>query len=428
MKKETIKEIIRDFHSRILPQSKGRDLSIPLDTGKIVTLSGVRRSGKTYLLYETIKKLIANKIPYEKIVYINLEDERLELKMDDLDLILQGYLELYPDYPLSDCYLFFDEIQNVDGWEKFVRRIYDTITKNIYLTGSNSKLLSKELATSLWGRTVTYEVFPLSFREYLRFNEVEVDLYNSRNKALTINLFEKFLLEGGFPEVVGVKDNSLKNRILQEYFDVMLYRDIIERFNITNLPILKYLIKRLFENITNPVSVNKIYNELKSQGYKVGKNYLYECLDAAESVYLFLIVKKYNEFVLRMELGEKKAYSIDTGLLNGVTFKFSKDYGKLLENVVLLELHKKNEKVFFYKGKKECDFIVLTESGDKAIIQTTYSLTDKDTREREIAGLVEACKKFNNKEGYIITISEEEELKEEGITIKVIPCYKYFTG
>lgn len=426
MKKEILKEIIRGFHKAPLPESRKRDITIPLNTGKIITLSGVRRSGKTFILFETIKALMSNKkVPKERILYVNFEDERLDLNKDDLDLILQGYRELYPDYPLQECYLFFDEIQNVEGWEKFVRRVFDTITKNLFVTGSNSRLLSREIATSLRGRTVTYEVFPLSFKEYLQFYGVEADVYDPQNKARIIHFFERFIFEGGFPEIVYLKEDSIKNKTLQEYFDVMLYRDLVERFNITNVPVLKYFIKRIFENITNPISVNNIYNELKSQGYKIGKNSLYEYLDSTISIYLFLSAKKYSKSVLKQELGEKKIYAIDNGLLNAITFKFSKDYGKLLENTIFTELYKNGKKMFFYKNKRECDFIVLEQSRIADVVQVSYTITERKTRKREFEGLIDACKKLSVKEGCVITTTEEENITESGITIKVIPAFKY---
>lgn len=423
--KEILKGVIRDFHKEFLPESKRRDLDIPLHTKKIITLSGVRRSGKTFILFETIKRLISQNVPKERILYINFEDERLELKKENLDLIIQAYRELYPDLTLSKCYFFFDEVQNVEGWEKFTRRLYDTVTNNIFITGSNSRLLSREIATSLRGRTITFEVFPLSFNEYLRFNNIKPDLYHTRNRAKIANLFERFLFEGGFPEIVNFRDASLKRRVLQEYLDVMLYRDIVERFNITNIPVLKYFIKRVFENITNTLSINNIYNELKSQGYKIGKNYLYEYLEALESAYLFMIIKKYSRSILKQELGEKKAYAIDNGLLSAVTFKFSGDYGKLLENLIFLELHKKDKKVFFYKNKQECDFIVYDEKKTRNIIQVCLSVTDRSTRRREISGLVEACRLLGIRKNYIITLSEEETIKEKGLSIKVVPAFKF---
>ena len=174
-KKEQIKQIIRDFHINDNFDVKTRALQPPIDTKKIITLIGVRRCGKTSILYDMINQL-SSKIDKTKILFLNFEDERLELEVDELDLVLQSFRELYPEQDLKECYFFFDEIQNITGWEKFVRRIYDSISKNIFITGSNSKLLSSEIATSLRGRTLSYEVFPLSFSEYLSFRDIEVDL------------------------------------------------------------------------------------------------------------------------------------------------------------------------------------------------------------------------------------------------------------
>jgi len=424
MKKDLLKEIIRDFHVGSLPETKKRALLVPTDTGKIITLSGVRRGGKTFLLFETIKSLLRKGIPVEKILYVNFEDERLELKRQDIDLILQAYRELYPDIKLSECYLFFDEVQNVEGWQRFIRRVYDTVTKNIFVTGSNSRLLSKEIATSLRGRTLTLEVFPLTFKEYLQFNQISIDLYHTGTRAKIISFFERFLREGGFPEILTLND-GLKKLAIQEYFEVMLYRDMVERFSFSNIPVLKYFMKRIFDGITTPISVNKIYNELRSQGYRVGKNSLYEFLQAAESVYLLLIAKKYSESILKQEMAEKKVYAIDNGLLNAVTFRFSKDLGRLLENLLFLELYKKGHRPFFYKNKRECDFIVFDPSGRARILQVCYSISDRSTREREIAGLKEACQRLGLKDGYIITGSEQEEIKAADLKIHVIPAYKF---
>jgi predicted AAA+ superfamily ATPase len=285
MKKETIKEIIRDFQTREIPPVHKRIVSLPLDAGKIVSVTGVRRCGKTYLMYETIQRLISKGIDREKIVYINFEDERLDLKTEELDILLQAYRELYTDIPLKDVYFFFDEVQNIPDWEKFVRRIVDTISTNVFITGSNAHLLSSEIATTLRGRSINYEVYPLTFIEYLAFNKAKNDIYNPAAKAKIVRHFENFLWHGGFPETLDLSQ-ELQNKTLQEYFNVMIYRDIVERFQITNLVTLKYFLKRVFESVTKPLSVNKIYNELKSQGYKIGKNMLYDFLDAAEAVYL----------------------------------------------------------------------------------------------------------------------------------------------
>ncbi|MEY4504560.1 MAG: hypothetical protein RL154_856, partial [Pseudomonadota bacterium] len=219
-KKQILKEIIADFHKKPLRVVKQRSYNIPLDIEKVVVLTGARRAGKTSLLLSTIQKLISI-VPIENIVYINFEDERLALNSDELDLVLQSYLELYPDIELSKCYFFFDEIQEVNGWEKFVRRCDDSISRHIYITGSNAKLLGSEIATVLRGRAYRIEVFPLSFKEYLSFMDIELEYNSSVNRAKIINSFEKYLHFGGFPEIVKIDDDEIKRKILQEYYDVM---------------------------------------------------------------------------------------------------------------------------------------------------------------------------------------------------------------
>ena len=268
-KKEQLKQIIRDFHLNDNFDVKSRNLQPPIDTKKIITLIGVRRCGKTSILYDMINKLSKN-IDKTKILFINFEDERLDLHVDDLDLVLQSFSELYPEHNLKECYFFFDEIQNIDGWEKFIRRVYDTISTNIFITGSNSKLLSTDIATSLRGRTLSYEVFPLSFDEYLSFKDIEVDLYSSKSLAFIKNAQDKFLIDGAFPETLFLEE-KYRNQTLQEYFNVLLYKDLAERYNITNTVALKFFLKRIISSSTKQISINKIYNELKSSGIKMVK-------------------------------------------------------------------------------------------------------------------------------------------------------------
>jgi predicted AAA+ superfamily ATPase len=425
MEKETIKEVLVDFHRASLPGFNQRGLNVPLKSGKIISIIGVRRCGKTYFLFQVMKELLQNS-DKKYLVYINFEDERLDFKRDELDLILQSYRELYPEVDLEEVYFFFDEIQNVEGWDRFTRRVYDSVSKNIFITGSNSKLLSKEISTSLRGRSLSYEIFPLSFSEYLRFHEIEVDFYSSKNRALILHHFDHFLRFGGFPELLRF-ENPLKDKVLQEYYNTMLFRDLIERFEIKQVHVLKYFLKRLLASLTKDFSVNKIYNELKSQGLKAGKSLLYEFLEQVESIYLMFILNKYDPSVVKQELSEKKVYCIDNGLVNAVTFKFSKDSGKLLENMIAVELLRQSKGIFFYRNTVECDFLVMEKGEMQGALQVSLSLTDSNTREREIRGLLAACKRFKLDLGWIISREEEEEFKKDGVHIKVIPAYKYLS-
>ncbi len=424
MKKDIIKEIIRDFHVAHLPSVVERDISIPFQSGKIITLVGARRSGKTYVLFNLMDKLVKAGIDFRNILYMNFEDERIDLKLNELDLIIKAYAELYPDTKTKDCYLFFDEIQNIENWEKFIRRVYDSLTKNIFITGSNSKFLSSDIATSLRGRTISFEVFPLSFREYLRFNKVDIDIYSSRSQAKINNYLLRFLKNGGFPEVFAYNDN-MRAKVLQEYFNVMIYRDLIERYEIKNAVVLKYFLKRILASATKQLSVNAIYNELKSSGVKIGKNHLYEYLDACQNIYLAFVLTKHTHKLVARELGERKIYAIDNGLLNAISFKFSEDKGKAVEQAVFLELKRRGSDVYFYREKYECDFIIKKGHAVSEAIQVSSSLSDKKTTEREVRGIVDACKKFGLKEGTIITLDESKDFESEGIKMKQVPLYKW---
>jgi predicted AAA+ superfamily ATPase len=425
MKKEVIKKTIADFHSSKMPATKPRLLEIPLGTGKIIALTGVRRSGKTYQLYNVIKALIKKQVPAKNLLYFNFEDERIDEQTFILNNLLDAYRELYPDLKLEDCYFLFDEIQNIEGWEKFLRRIYDQVSKNIFITGSNSKLLSKEISTSLRGRSISYEVFPLSFKEYLNFLEVAINLYTSESTARIIKCLEKYLYSGGFPELINMED-QIRNRVLQEYFDVMILRDIIERYDVKQSRILKYFCKRVVGNSAQEFSVNKIFNELKSQGYKISKDTLYEFQSHVESIYLALFLPKHSHSFLKSELAMKKTYCIDTGLASALDFYFSQNNGRLLENLVFLELKKAGKRISYYSNNFECDFVIYEGKSISDAIQVCFDLnSDYSTKAREINGVINTCKTLGLREGKIITISEEEKLSQDNIEISIIPAYKY---
>lgn len=424
-KKDIFKEIVRSFHTKPPVIVKKRLLELPFNSGKVITVSGVRRSGKTFLLLDAISTLMAQGVEISRIVYVNFEDERLEADKKDLDLILQAYQELYPEAELSKTYFFFDEIQNVDGWEKFIRRVYDTVSRNIFVTGSNSKLLSTDIATSLRGRNLGYEIHPLSFAESLFFGGMNADIHDSRNRAKIASRAEQYLLTGGFPEVFFIaQDFHIKT--LQGYFNVMLFKDLIERYKRKpHAHLLKYFIKRLLANISSPLSLHKIYNELRSQGYKIDKNLLYELMEELNSIYFFFPLRKYSASVIKRETSEKKFYVVDNGLAGAVSFNIGEDRGKLLENAVFMQFHSTGSDIFFYKDKKECDFIRLIPGGKPEAFQAAYDLASADTKEREFDGLIEACKRLGLKSGTVITMSEEFEEKTGGVQIHVVPFYKW---
>ncbi len=424
--KTLLKSIIVEFQQRLLPEVKHRNISLPLDSPMVVTLIGSRRSGKTYLMYDTIRRLTDSGVSRERIVFLNFEDERLHLQANDLDLILQAYRELFPDQSLHDCYFFFDEIQIVPGWERFIRRIFDNYTRHIYVTGSNARLLSIEIADALRGRSLTYTVYPLSFGSYLRFINVKFDLIHPSNRAKVIHHARQFIMYGGFPESVGANE-EISVRMMQSYFNTMIFRDIVERYRIADVEILKFFIKKLFAGIGKPLSVNRVYNDLRSLGYKISNNYLYDFEQYVYAVFLTVPVSRFDFSEIKQAKSEKKLYAIDTGLLRAVTFSMSDNLGSLFENTVLLEIVKAGYEVFYFKDRYECDFIIKTSNELKAL-QVSYQLESADTKNREIRGLLHACKKLNIQKGTIVTFDQTERLEQDGVKIEIIPFVDWVSG
>ena len=426
---EKLKLYIKTMQSKNFTYKK-RQIDIPLNSWKIISLIGVRRVGKSFLLYQLIDELKQKWVKKEQILFFSFEDDRFEFVQENLDLILQAYKELYPEQDFQNVYVFFDEIQDVDWWEKFVRRIYDFETKNIFITGSSAKLLSKEIATALRGRSLSYEIYPLSFSEYLSFKDIEVDLYLEQSILKVKNEFWNYL-EWSFPEIVFL-DTDLRYRVYKEYLDVMIFRDLIQRYEIKNDKALYYFIKRMLSNVAKEFSVNKIFNELKSNWLKISKEYLYTWLKYLEDIYLIFVNEKFSSSIPKKEFSIKKAYAIDNWFVNLFTFS---DIGRKLENLVYIELKRRWNEIYYHKNRKECDFIVwgqkrdlrseegfeagremlkesfenkwwekvfLSLNWDLLPIQVTYSLEDEQTKEREIAWLVEAMKMYWLKEGLIL--------------------------
>ena len=390
--KNIFKRIISDFHANWIPEFKPRDTSVPLDLNKVISIVGPRRAGKTYFLYQLMDTLESRGVSRERIFYVNFEDDRLDIEGRH-DLIFEVYLELYPDLDLSSCWFFFDEIQELDRWEKFIRRVYDTLSRNIFMTGSNARLLSREIATELRGRSLPFEIMPLSFREFLFFKGIDPeDRHSLKNSSRIQNAFEEYLIWGGYPELAGIAPR-FKSNILQEYFNVMLYRDLVERYEIRELSLLKYLIKRLIGSYTREFSVNRIYNDLKSRGFSIGKDGIYGLMEEVFSIYMLARVEKFEPSVIKREMSNKKVYLHDNGFASAIQGAFFEDRGKLLENLVFTHLRSRTEDIYFLKNRWECDFVVFSDSPKPLLIQVTEKL-DSHNLKREIKGLESARKRL----------------------------------
>lgn len=426
VRKELLKELIVTFQESLPNYLLNRDVQLTVDTEKIIALRGVRRSGKSSILLLTMNKLIAAGTKKEQILFINFDDERLQFTLSDFDLIIQSYQELYPTTAFNEVYLFFDEIQINIGWEQFVRRVYDQQTKHIFITGSNSKMLSSEIATSLRGRTLQYEILPLSFAEFCLFKGIEVNVYKTAARARLMAAFSEYLHYGGFPEVVKMNHEHYE-RILQEYYFVMLYKDLVERYEVKNISAVKYFIRRMMVNITKPTSINKIFQELKSLGVVVGKNTLYEIAEQLESIYFFLPLPKYEPSLVKQTSADKKYYCIDNGLRKALSQSVYDDQGILLENLVYLWLRGRcdmSQNIYYYKGNKECDFVITRETTVERLVQVSWDIAENETIKREIAGLLEASERLGCNDLLLITAEREEQIEKNGKTIQVVPAWK----
>lgn len=429
MLKDVLKQLILLKQNEIPYPVIERDEPLPMSLNKIITIPGVRRAGKSSRMQLIINNLVASGLGRKKILWIGFDDERLaNMGVDNLDLIIQAYGELFPTVNLNDVYMFFDEIQIIDGWELFVVRIFKSYCKNLYISGSNAKMLSQEIATTLRGWGLEYRTYPLSFSEYCKFLKIKTNLL-TENETIKLRLsWDSYNRCGAFPEVVLTEEQSLRDKILQSYFNAMLFRDLVERHNITNVGVLRYFIRRIMNNITKPTSINAIYNDIRSQGLKISKDDLYCWADYVCECFMFLRVPRYTSSLINEQHSLMKYYFIDNGMRQSILLPQSQDDGKLLENGVLLHLLRNAgelTKISYFQGKKECDFIVQNEDSVMAAIQVSWDLSDVETCEREIDGLIEASKQTGTTNLLIITHEEENIIEKDGFKINVVPAWKF---
>lgn len=407
---EILQILLGEFYSKLesLHNLVMRDVSFPVAKDKVKVIIGMRRVGKTYCVYQHILNLIASGIKKSCILYINFEDDRL-LPADQQKIakLVDAFYALYPENHERKCYLFFDEIQNVDGWPLVIRRLHDSKNAEIFLTGSSAKLLSKEIATSLRGRSLATEMWPYNFHEFMQAADTIInrDLHDKKSQDKLKHAFNNYLSVGGFPEVV-LYDADIRRKTLQEYIDVVIYRDIIERHAIKNPSVLKYMIMCMINNISNPFTINKFYNDLKSQGYSIGKDILYDFADYIEDAYLAFSVAMYDKSIRKVHTNPKKIYAIDPGLVRAVTLDLDGNFGRLFENVIFLDLKRLGCKVNYYltEERYEVDFLVQTPSGKRKLFQVVWEQEDEKTMKREQRAL-EAGKSELKIEGELITLN-----------------------
>ncbi|MCD6229675.1 MAG: ATP-binding protein [Candidatus Diapherotrites archaeon] len=423
MIEKNIKKTILKYKELIPENIFQRDLKLhEVKFDKANVIVGPRRSGKTFFLYNLAKK---QKNP----VLINFEDNLLgELKSSDLNKILDCSKELFEKESL--CF-FLDEIQNVNGWEKFVVSLLNEHYP-VYITGSNSKLLSREIATSLRGKALPYLMLPLSFKEHLRFKGIVLQKnYEYTDQAFVLKQqFKDYFKYGSFPEVLLSDSLYLKNKLLNTYFDSIVYKDLVDRLNLKNIRLVEITIKYLLNIYGNMFSISVFEKYLKSNKIPYSLEDIYNILKALQDVFMVNYVKEYSKSFKKSEISRSKVYLFDTGYIHFLSGEHE-DYGRILENIVFIELFRRqdnieNKNIFYYKSKnnKECDFVITNRDKVYEAIQVTYDFNELN-REREINGLLSAVRFFNLKKGLILTYDQDDEFQANGVAIKVMPVWKW---
>ena len=401
---EVIEEQAKGFASKESGLIRTIDMSRIQNSAQVVVISGVRRSGKSTLLRQIAAKL-------DDYHYVNFDDERLiDFEVSDFNRLLLAWKKRGPSKNV-----LIDEIQNITAWERFIRRIHDEGYK-IYLTGSNAKLLSSELSTHLTGRYLKVELYPFSFKEFLDYkNAPREKVLTTSQKAEVLNYFDAYLKNGGFPEYVVRGDQE----ILKQAYDDIVYKDIIARFGVREIKPFRELAAYLFSNLAKESNYNALAKMLGMKSVMTVRKFV----GFLQESYLVFELFKYDHSLKKQFVSAKKIYVIDNGMRGSVAFSATDDRGRLLENMIFLELKRRGSDIYFYKNAHECDFIVKEKNKITQAIQITVRLTPEN-REREMAGVCSALDAFALAEGVLITEDQEETLRRGNFVIHVVPAWK----
>ncbi len=416
MEKNKLRQVIIDQQALFSRKEDliDRDLNLEfyLTGNEIIVISGIRRCGKSSLL-----KLISQKVEGTK-VFINFDDIRLvDFNLDNFQEIQDIVLELFGEN--ENIVYFLDEVQNVTFWEKWVNNLYSQGIK-VFVTGSNSNLLSSEISTYLTGRNKVIKLFPFSFREYLRLKEIEsVNLEHlpSSQKTKVYTSFLEYFNNGGFPLILKNDDIELS----RQYFEDILNKDILNRYKVREVKELKDLILFLFSNIGGIYSYSTLKKVCGIKSLSTIKNYI----DYFQNVFLVYQVGRFDYSIKKQKVSSSKIYVGDNSFLKTVSFNFSENTGKRLENLVFLQLKRRYDEIYYHLEKNECDFVIKENLKITQAIQVSQKLDNPVTKQREIAGLMDAMKKYDLKEGYILTLEEEGSMELDNKNIYIKPIWKW---
>lgn len=412
--REVIQQKIVDSLASPVPASTRRDIRVPAVPRKAVAVIGMRRTGKTTFLWQVLADRLAQGTGREGLLYFNFEDERLAgMKAADLNLVVEEYYRLHPEWRDRQRAVFFlDEIQVVDGWEPFARRLLDTEQVDLFVSGSSARLLSREVATSMRGRAMEALVHPFSFREYLRHHGREPQKPPGRLPKASLSSLEKalreYLVGGGFPEAQGAERRD-RFELLRGYVDTALLRDVIERHAVSHPIALRWMVRQLLGNAGGSFSVNKFHNDLRGQGIPVAKDTLHAYLAHLEDAFLIRALSVAAESERRRMVNPRKVYPIDPGLIPVFDRSGKANVGHALETCVLLELERRGAEVAYVRtvGGFEVDFLARYPDGQEDLIQVCADLDTAATREREARALLEAADEYKRASLRLITLQAE---------------------
>jgi len=420
MKEAKVRSYIEDWYTKKLPSLVERELSVKPVKDKVISIVGPRRAGKTFYFYQLMRR---NK---ESCLYLDFEDSALvDVKFDEVLDVINLFTEITGKVPTD---IFLDEVQRVEKWETMVRTLLNRGGYRIFVTGSSSKLLSREVATQLRGRSLTYFLFGFSFREFLKAKGINLgEVLSGIEKAKIKNLLREYLEFGSFPEIVLKED---KEKILKEYHDTIFFKDFVERHELKSFDVAKFVFSQVLQSFSHEFSVNRLVNLLKSSGIRMGKNTVYDYVEKLQDTLAVFFVKKYSEKISLRESWPRKVYVCDTGISKVI--RFSADFGRLMENVVFIEeLRRINDnpllEIFYWKDRQqnEVDFVLKEGLKIKQLIQVTYANGKDEIGRREIRALLKASEELRCKDLLIITWDYDDELEIGNEKIKFIPLWKW---
>ena len=426
MDKDKIFEILNEWNYwfKPLPKTYSREyyetqIAQKAASKEIIVIKGVRRSGKSTLLLNEIKRLVSQGLDIKNILFVNFEDQRF--RMFDQTTLLEEIKQVYLEYvkPAGDIVIMLDEVQNIAGWEQWVLKEYELSNNPLYVTGSNSHLLGAEFGTALSGRYLSVEVFPLSFREYLAFNDLRIESKASllHNRILLKQHFNTFMKFGGFPKTVLLGDEALKRETLISYYDSILLKDIVARYRLKNYQTLHELSLFMLSNNATINAYNKLKNNF-STSFDTIKDYIEYLMNA----YIILSVNKFDYSLKKQIANPKKFYAIDTGLANAVSFNVTEKRGANLENIVFLELKRRGEEIYYFRSEKglEIDFLIRKKHGLR-LIQVSVTLENPETRKRELRVFKEAQKELReDMTMMVVSFDHSETVEYDGMQIEIV--------